>query len=203
MNETEAMSWVADHYGPEKLALLERYVAMLLAENQTQNLIGKATEGQVWQRHILDSAQLLRFAPTAESWLDVGSGPGLPGLVIAILADRPVLLVEPRRKRVEFLAAVIADLRLRQARVRQTNISQVHGEIFEAITARAFASLPEIFLSTYPLTTSSTVWVLPKGRSGERELDEARLSWQGAFHVEQSLTDADARIIVAQHIRPR
>lgn len=203
MTEDEARAWIAERYGPEKLSLLERYVALLLEANAAQNLISKATEPQTWVRHILDSAQLLRFAPKAESWLDVGSGPGLPGIVLAILSGRPVLMVEPRRKRVEFLVAAIGELKLRQCRVRQANIGQVTGKKFEAVTARAYAPLPEIFSSTIQLTNPSTIWVLPKGRSGERELDETRRTWQGVFHVEQSLTDADSRIIVAQQVRPR
>lgn len=203
MTEDDARSWIADRYGLAKLALLDRYVGLLLTANQTQNLISRASEPQIWNRHILDSAQLLRFAPEAKNWLDVGSGPGLPGIVIGILSGRRVLMVEPRRKRVEFLLQVIDALALQDCRVRQANITKVTGEVFAAVTARAYAPLAEILSSTHQLTDSSTIWVLPKGRSAEQELDEARRSWQGVFHVEQSLTDADSRIIVAQQVRPR
>ncbi|MFD1610223.1 16S rRNA (guanine(527)-N(7))-methyltransferase RsmG [Sphingomonas tabacisoli] len=203
MTEEESRDWIAERYGAEKLGLLDRYVELLLTANRTQNLISKATEPQIWARHILDSAQLLRFAPEARSWLDVGSGPGLPGIVIAILADVPTMLVEPRRKRVEFLADVAHRLGLAHIRIRQAAIAQVRGEKFAAVTARAYAALPEILLSTHQLTTSSTIWVLPKGRSAQAELDEARQAWQGVFHVEQSLTDNDSHIIVATDVRPR
>lgn len=203
MTEDDARSWIADRYGLAKLALLDRYVGLLLTANQTQTLISRASEPQIWNRHILDSAQLLRFAPEAKNWLDVGSGPGLPGIVIGILSGRRVLMVEPRRKRVEFLLQVIDALALQDCRVRQANITKVTGEVFAAVTARAYAPLAEILSSTHQLTDSSTIWVLPKGRSAEQELDEARRSWQGVFHVEQSLTDADSRIIVAQQVRPR
>nr|WP_232328633.1 16S rRNA (guanine(527)-N(7))-methyltransferase RsmG [Sphingomonas horti] len=183
--------------------MLERYVALLLGANATQNLISKATEPAVWSRHILDSAQLVRFAPGARSWLDVGSGPGLPGLVIAILTGGPMLLVEPRRKRVEFLLDVVLQLGLDWVAVRQASIERVTDQRFGAITARAYAPLPTIFASTIQLTDSSTIWILPKGRSAARELDAAREAWQGVFHVEQSLTNADSRIIVATGVRPR
>lgn len=203
MTEAEARAWIAERYGDDKLALLERYVGLLLAANETQNLISKATEPAMWVRHILDSAQLVCFAPEARTWLDVGSGPGLPGLVIAILTGRPMLLVEPRRKRVEFLTETVDQLGLAEVRVKQAMIERVRGESFDAITARAYAPLPEIFSSTVQLTTSSTVWILPKGRSAARELDAARQAWQGVFHVEHSLTDDDAQIVVATGIRPR
>jgi 16S rRNA (guanine527-N7)-methyltransferase len=203
VTEAEARAWIAARYGDDKLELLDRYVALLLAANATQNLISKATEPSVWVRHILDSAQLVRLAPEAQTWLDVGSGPGLPGLVIAIATGRPVLLVEPRRKRVEFLRETVERLGLWHVRIKQALIGRIDGESFSAVTARAYAPLSEIFSSTVQLTTSSTIWILPKGRSAARELDAARQAWQGVFHVEHSLTDAEAQIVVATGIRPR
>ena len=203
MTEEGARGWIETRYGPEKLQRLQRYVDLLLAANESQNLISKATEDAVWSRHILDSAQLERLAPEAADWLDIGSGPGLPGLVLAILTERPILLVEPRRKRVEFLTEAVQTLGLAQAQIRQAIVQKIHGGPFGAVTARAYAALPEIFSSTVRLTNRSTIWVLPKGRSAERELAEAREAWQGTFHVEHSLTDEAARIIVAKDVRPR
>jgi len=203
VNESEARVWIETRYGSDKLPPLERFVAALLEANQTQNLISKATESAIWSRHILDSAQLERLAPQAATWLDIGSGAGLPGIVLAILTAKPILLVEPRRKRVEFLEQVRERLGLAHARVRQANVERIAGEVFAAVTARAYAPLPAIFSSTVQLTDASTIWVLPKGRSAERELAEARRTWQGVFHVEQSLTDEEARIIVATGVRPK
>ena len=123
--------------------------------------------------------------------------------MIAILTGQPMLLVEPRRKRVEFLLGAISRLGLNRVSVRQAGIERVAGERFDAVTARAYAPLPTIFASTIQLTDSSTIWILPKGRTAVQELDAARQAWQGVFHVEQSLTDADSRIIVATGVRPR
>ena len=203
MTEEEARSWLSDRHGPKRLTLLERFVALLLAANESQNLISKASESTVWSRHILDSAQLGLWAPDARNWLDVGSGAGLPGLVLAIVKDAPVLLVEPRRKRVEFVRFAATELGLANTTVRQASIERVSGHVFEAVTARAYAPLPQLLASTVQCTTPSTIWVLPKGRGAERELDEAGRTWQGVFHVEQSLTDDAARIIVATGVRPR
>jgi 16S rRNA (guanine527-N7)-methyltransferase len=203
VTEEEACSWISERYGEDRLGKLESFVKILLAENGQQNLISKASEAQIWVRHILDSAQLDRLAEGADTWLDVGSGPGLPGIVLACLSERPILMVEPRRRRVEFLERAIEALELPHARVRQAEVQRMTGDRFEAVTARAYAPLPQIFKSTVQLTTPSTIWVLPKGRTAERELDEARQSWQGVFHVERSLTDADARIIVARDVRQK
>lgn len=201
MTEADARAWLAARFPAEALDRLERYVALLLAENAHQNLIGKASAGQVWARHIVDSAQLLAFASDAETWLDIGSGPGLPGLVLACLNPAPIDLVEPRARRIAFLEQARAALGLDHVRIFATTVERLPDARYAAITARAYAPLPEIFASTIRLTGPSTIWVLPKGRSAESELAAARAAWQGGFHVEQSATDSDARILVATQIR--
>jgi 16S rRNA (guanine527-N7)-methyltransferase len=203
VTEGDARDWIAGRYGADRLSLLERYVDLLLRANREQNLISKASEPHIWVRHILDSGQLERLAPQAEDWLDIGSGPGLPGLVLACLTTKPILLVEPRRKRVEFLVQAAEALGLTHVRVVQAEIEKVIAGPCGAVTARAFAPLDALLASTVRLTNASTIWVLPKGRSAEQELAAAQRSWQGVFHVEQSLTDADARIIVARGVRAR
>lgn len=200
MTEDEAREWIAREYGAAALTRLEQYVVLLLDANREQNLISRASEAHIWVRHILDSAQLERLAPDASDWLDIGSGPGLPGLVLAGLTDRPFVLVEPRRRRVAFLMQAAQALGLTHVRVEQAQIEMLRGGPFGAVTARAFAALDQLFASTVRLTDASTIWVLPKGRSAEQELVAARATWQGVFHVEQSLTDADARIIVARGV---
>src|SRR5689334_9101251 len=88
----------------ETLERLEAFEALLKAENEKQNLVSRTSLKSIWSRHILDSAQLREFAPaTASSWLDIGSGPGLPGLITALLFDGHTMLVEPRKLRVDFL----------------------------------------------------------------------------------------------------
>jgi 16S rRNA (guanine527-N7)-methyltransferase len=185
----------------ETFALLERYVGLLVAASAGQNLIASSTIGDVWERHIIDSAQLVRFEPKAgASWIDIGSGAGLPGIVIAILTDGPVTLVEPRRLRVGFLNAVIGELNL-SARVRV-----VHGKAdkasgkFDAITARAVAPTARLLAMTLHLSHPGTVWLLPKGRSGKSDLAEATRTWQGVLRSEISLTDPDAIIVVASGV---
>ena len=186
----------------ETFEKLERYVALLREENVRQNLVSAATLDQAWDRHILDSAQLVRFAPrSAANWVDLGSGAGLPGIVVACLVDVPVTLVEPRRLRAEFLHKVCESLDL-SATVICAKAERVEGS-FDVITARAVASLTRTLKISSHLSTGKTTWALPKGRSAPAELAEARQSWQGDFQLEPSVTDAESLIVVATGVRAK
>jgi 16S rRNA (guanine527-N7)-methyltransferase len=186
----------------ETFEKLELYVALLRAENARQNLVSAATLDRVWERHILDSAQLARYEPGPQAaWIDIGSGAGLPGIVVACLVAGPVTLVEPRRLRVEFLHKVAESLGLRVT-VEAAKAERVAGQ-FEVITARAVASLAKLLEISAHLSTRKTVWALPKGRSASAELAEARRSWQGDFRVEPSVTDDESYIVVATGVRAK
>jgi 16S rRNA (guanine527-N7)-methyltransferase len=186
----------------ETFEKLEAYVALLKDENQRQNLVSASTLGQIWDRHIFDSAQLVRFEPRAgASWIDIGSGAGLPGIVVACLVDGPVTMVEPRRLRAEFLHKAAESLQLR-AEVLCEKAERVEGT-YDVITARAVANLGDLLKLSAHLSTRNTVWALPKGRNGPAELAEARHAWQGAFHVERSVTDADSWIVVGTGVRAK
>jgi 16S rRNA (guanine527-N7)-methyltransferase len=178
------------------------FVNLLLAENQEQNLISKGSADAVDIRHVADSAQLLRHAPADARWLDIGSGPGLPGMVLAILGVRAITLVEPRKLRTDFLHRCKDGLALSNVEIVTGKLDQVEGK-FDVITARAVASLDRLFAMALPLSTPRSRWVLPKGRSAAKELEEARRTWQGDFRLEPSITDPDARIVVAERVRRR
>jgi 16S rRNA (guanine527-N7)-methyltransferase len=181
---------------------LERYVALLLDENDRQNLIGRSTTDEIWERHIADSAQLVRFAPRADSsWLDIGSGAGLPGLVVAILTQGPVTLVEPRKLRANFLQRAVETLGLgARVTVHAAKAERIAGQ-FEVITARAVASLDSLLRISQHLSTDKSVWLFPKGKSAKKELEEARRAWQGDFRLEPSMTSEEAAILVAAGVR--
>ena len=186
----------------ETFEKLRVYVELLKEESRRQNLISASSLETVWERHILDSAQLVRFEPNAgASWCDIGSGAGLPGIVIACLVGGPVTLVEPRRLRAEFLHSVVESLRLAAA-VEPTKAQAVTGS-FEVITARAVAPLPRLLEISLHLSTRKTVWALPRGRSAQAELAAVRQTWQGVFHVERSVSDPDSYILVGTGVRAK
>jgi 16S rRNA (guanine527-N7)-methyltransferase len=186
----------------ETFQRLETFAHRLRAENQRQNLVARSTLDQLWDRHILDSAQLVRFEPQpGASWADIGSGAGLPGIVVACLVEGPVALVEPRRLRAEFLRETVEALGL-NATVECAKAERINGR-FDVITARAVASLSKFLGITYHLSHRGTVWALPKGKNAQSELAEAQRAWQGAFHVEQSVTDAGSFIVVGVGVRAK
>ena len=185
----------------ETFALLEAYVERLKAANRTQNLVAASTMDAIWERHIFDSAQLARFEPRAgASWIDIGSGAGLPGIVIAALTEGAMVLVEPRRLRADFLSECVDALGLsNRVTVLSEKIEKATGK-FDVITARAVAPLGRLLGMAHHLAQSGTVWALPKGRNANSELAEARRSWQCDAESEMSCTDPDARILVLRRV---
>jgi 16S rRNA (guanine527-N7)-methyltransferase len=183
---------------------LQLFVTLLSAASERQNLIAASTLDDLWERHIVDSAQLVRFEPRpGASWIDIGSGAGLPGIVIALLVQGPVTLVEPRRLRVEFLQQVIEELQLgTRVRVAHGKADKATGK-FDVVTARAVASTDRLLAMTLHLSHRGTVWLLPKGKSGKSDLAEAQRTWQGAFRSEASLTDPQAVIVIASGVRAK
>jgi 16S rRNA (guanine527-N7)-methyltransferase len=186
----------------ETFERLERFAHLLLDENRQQNLIAPNSAETLWNRHILDGAQLLGMAERAGSWLDIGSGPGLPGLVIAILGGRPMTLNEPRKLRADFLRRTVAELGLADVIIADCKVERLGGK-YDLITARAVARLSRLFEMAWHLAHSETKWVLPKGESAQSELDEAREAWQGSFRLVPSRTHPASAIVIAEHVERR
>jgi len=202
MTEDEARDWICTRYDVSRETRLVAFVDLLRDEAAKQNLIAPSTLDQIWSRHIVDSAQLLEHAPADGLWLDIGSGAGLPGLVVALLRDAPVELVEPRKLRTDFLSRAASELGLDNVVVHTAKIERTGGAA-AVISARAVAQLSDLFRIAAHRSTSSTVWVLPKGRNAQSEVAEARRKWHGSFHVEPSITASDSLIVVAKGVRPR
>ncbi|RYD59729.1 MAG: 16S rRNA (guanine(527)-N(7))-methyltransferase RsmG [Sphingomonadales bacterium] len=207
MTEDEAKAWVRERFGVPRETLLERFETILRDEATRQNLISAGSFDELWTRHFVDSAQLIDSAGAADNgvWLDVGTGAGMPGLVVAMLIDRPVVLVEPRAKRADFLYRAAALLEIgRRVTVEPRQIEKYKPANPAAIiSARAVSELSQLIGSTLHCTDSSTIWLLPKGRAAQSEVEAARGKWQGSFHVEPSITQAESGIVIARGVRPR
>ena len=204
MTEPEAKEWLArqQNVSRETLTRLERFAALLIQQNAQQNLIARSTVETIWSRHIVDSAQLanhLSSNPSDQPVLDLGSGPGLPGLVLAIMQPhKRFALVESRRKRCDFLLAASVELGLRNTDILCSNLKSITPFPADAITARAFAPLRELIDMARPFSDRATRWVLPRGQKGVKEWQELPRKLKAMFHVEQSLTDDRAVILVGE-----
>ncbi len=190
----------------ETVEKLNTYASLLKQWQKTINLVSPSTLDAVWHRHFTDSAQLLRLAPPdARAWVDLGSGAGFPGLVLAILLrDRPgirITLVESDARKVAFLREVARQTALAcavdicHARIEIASTQIRVGQV-DAVTARALAPLPKLLGLCQPFFGPSTVALLLKGREAEREAEDARADWQFEAHLVPSVTDSEARIAV-------
>ena len=197
--EEQARAYVETQCDAPTLKRLERLAEMLCNENTRQNLVAKASLSRLWLRHIADSAQLLSHVPSDQEgpWLDLGTGAGFPGLVIAAMRpELDVRLVESRKRRVEWLEQVRTDLGLPKCQVVGARLEMVEAFPAGVISARAFAPMPRLIELSARFSTKQTLWLLPKGRSAAQDLASLPDSLAEGFHVEQSLTDRDAGIIV-------
>ncbi|CAN5562224.1 16S rRNA (guanine(527)-N(7))-methyltransferase RsmG [soil metagenome] len=204
MTESDAQDWIAARFGDAGITAMTLLARLVCDEAVLQNLIAPSTIDSLWARHIVDSAQLLAPAePYPGLWLDIGTGAGFPGLVVAALTDRPVLLVEPRKRRADFLGNCCAVLGIAdRTKVVTGKIErvEVHAAV---ISARAVAALPAIFASAVQCSTWNTLWLLPKGRGAREEIASAQQAWHGAFHVERSVTDPESLIVIAKEVTRR
>lgn len=203
MTEAEARSWVAATFDVSRgtMEKLDTLAALIREESTRQNLVSAATLPVLWQRHIADSAQLLQYCANPDAtWLDLGSGPGLPGLVIAALNAGAVTLVEERRLRIDFLHRAAAAMNV-DVEIVGTKLERMPPRPFEVISARAFAPLARLLPLATAFSTENSLWVLPKGQNAQAELEALDPSWQGDFRLEPSITDPEARIIVATGVR--
>ncbi|MEZ5787886.1 MAG: 16S rRNA (guanine(527)-N(7))-methyltransferase RsmG [Xanthobacteraceae bacterium] len=190
-------------------ARLDRFVDMLLAWQSKTNLIAPSTVPHLWKRHIADSLQLLPLAPAARRWIDLGTGGGFPGLVIACaLAEEPgasVQLVDSHARRAAFLREVIRTLVLPAIVHCQRIEDFVAGEVEppDVITARALAPTDRLAGLIHPLMAPGTKALLLKGQDVEVELTKASKYWNIGTDLVQSRTDPQGRIVVVHALEPR
>ncbi len=184
----------------ETRARLEAYVRRMEEWQSRINLVAPSTLETIWQRHIVDSLQLHAVKPDALRWADMGSGGGLPGIVIACaLAGRPgshVHLIESNHKKAAFLRAVSVELDLPTS-VHAARIEEVVPQLpkVEIVTARALAPLSDLLRYGNLLLKSGAVGLFPKGRDYQSELTDALRNWQFSYRLHDSMTEPASRIV--------
>lgn len=205
-DRAQALSLIGDLVSRETVASLDRFVALLAQRQKTLNLIAASTLPHVWTRHIADSLQLLPLAPRARTWIDLGSGAGFPGLVIACaLAETPgaeVHLVESKLKKAAFLRDVVDALSI-PAIVHTSRIEDFVADNtarFAVVTARALAPLDQLLAYAIPLLKTGAVGLFPKGQDVAAELTQASKSWSIEAELIPSKTDPRGRIVLVRRV---
>jgi len=187
---------------PAQMADLERFQALLRDWNDRINLVGASTLDAFWSRHAWDSAQLLRLAPDALTWADLGAGAGFPGLVLAVMLkgrpDARVHLVESMAKRCRFLSEIVAALDL-PAQVHNARAEDVKLKV-DVVTARAVAPLARLLGYAQPYFTRGARGLFLKGQDAEAEIAEARQAWRFDVDVKPSLSDPRGRILSIERL---
>ncbi len=205
-DERSARAWLSalPEWNVQAGERLEKLITLLTEENSKQNLVSTGSLDLIWPRHIADSAQLLPHSPreTCSPWLDLGTGAGFPGLVIAALRpESKVHLVESRARRIDWLTRATLALGLENVEIHGDRLESLSSFPVRVVSARAFAPLNKLISLSERFSTADTLWLLPKGRSAAHELQELG-GWRHMFHVEQSLTDPEAGVIVGNIGRP-
>ncbi len=199
-NETDARQFCSTLCDQPAMERLQSFIELLAAENEQQNLVSDKSIESVWQRHVADSLQLLTHVSRGTSpWLDLGSGAGMPGLILAMAQpDLTIHLVESRKRRVAWLESVKAQFSLSNCHIHGSKLENIETFPTGVICARAFAPLGKLLRLSARFSTRETTWLLPKGRSAVQELSEQPESLRAMFHVEQSRTDPQAGIVIGQ-----
>ena len=186
----------------ETLSRLKAYVELLETWNARHNLVSTRSLADVWRRHVWDSAQLVTYLPKAvKSLVDMGSGAGFPGLVLAeLLRDRVgVVLYEATHKKTEFLAAAAKKMELNVG-IENRRIEDATPCRVDVVTARALAPLDQLIGYASKFVDKSTICLFLKGQSVASELTEARKSWKMKVSQHQSATDPSGVILEIREI---
>jgi len=194
----------------ETILRLTRFGELLNHWQKTTNLVGPATLKDLWSRHFADSAQLRNLAPDARLWLDLGSGAGFPGLVVAILQTGTpnfrMHLVESNRKKCAFLSEVVravqAPVDIHAMRI-EALAERAQSLKPDVVSARALAPLPRLFELAKPFFGEGTKGLFLKGREAEAEIEAARPGWDFHVRLYPSVTAKDSHIVEVTSLRER
>ncbi len=204
MTEEQARDWVVQRYGEEAAERIDYFLNLVIVENDQQNLIAPSTIATIWARHALDSVQLIPLADRVDGqWVDIGTGGGFPGMVVALAWPGRMALVEPRKRRADFLRECAERLGVAdRVTVHASKIEAVDVKA-DVISARAVATVENLLRAAAQCGKQETRWLLPRGRLDEREIKTLKRQWRFVFHVEHSITSAESSIVILDRVGAR
>lgn len=202
------ISEIADmNVSRETIADLEGFAALTTKWNAKINLVARGTINDLWNRHIVDSAQLYRFAPESyEKWVDIGSGGGFPGIVMAIIGkakcpNAEFCMIESDQRKAAFLRTVARELQL-PVNVIAKRIEDASPQKADVVSARALASLSGLIPHAVRHLSPHGTALFHKGRQAASEIADAQKNWSFDLEEYPSITDPEARILAIQRITP-
>ena len=179
---------------------LNKFICELKNNNKTTNLVGKSTLINPWNSHIIDSVQITPFIKNKKSSiLDLGTGAGLPGIVLTIMGYKNVSVVDSNNKKIKFIKEVQKKLNL-NTKVLLTRIENIEKKSYEYLTSRALAKLNKLFTYSQNLSNKDTVLIFLKGKAVNDEIDEAKTGWMFDFEIKQSYSDPRGKIIIVKNL---
>jgi 16S rRNA (guanine527-N7)-methyltransferase len=189
----------------ETMTAFEAYAGLLRKWQKAINLVSGSTLNDLWRRHFLDTAQLMPLLPAADGQMvDLGSGAGFPGLVLALLSGRPTHLIESDQRKAAFLGEVArATGSAGRVQVHAARVEGLKPWMAPVVTARALADLSQLLDWAAPFMTADTICIFPKGAKAEEELTAASRVWKMTVERRRSVTDPTGLILRLSHLERR
>jgi 16S rRNA (guanine527-N7)-methyltransferase len=200
--KNKALSQIKNFYSltNSQIKSLEDFVVFLLQENQKFNFIGESTVKDLWERHILDSAQLINFIENKDSkFIDFGSGAGFPGIVLSIMGLKEIHLVEKSFRKSEFLRHAKL-FSVNKIFIHQIKLEDLLDKKFDCIISRAFAPLEKLLSYSQNFLNQNGYCLFLKGKNLPLEIAEAQKKFKFSFELHQSLTSSESNIIKISNI---
>lgn len=197
-----------EHVSRETLHDLEEFQRDLTNWSRKINLIAPATVSDSWNRHIMDSVQLVGLSnDRTGEWCDLGSGGGLPALVVSIISretqpERRVVMIEADKRKAAFLSLMVKKFQL-NAEIVNKRIEAADRQSAQIVSARALTELPKLLAFADMHLADDGVAILPKGRNHVAEIEAAKQKWSFGLELFPSITDAEARILKITKLRPK
>ena len=198
----DSLQKVGIHPSALQLEACDTYVNNLIKWQKKINLVGSSTLQEPYTRHVLDAAQLAHLVPRG-TLLDVGSGAGIPGLILSIFADNPITLCERNTKKTSFLNNMIRKLSLENKCNVLTQDASDINQSFDSITGRAVTNISHFLSITHQQRHPDTLYILQKGKGAEEELNAAYEFWHFDCSNHNSVVNPDSKVLLISNVRER